>query len=152
MFDRLFKIAFCERVSGVEVMAFIGIRIQRDSAFEFSDRLVFSTVGRQGKAVRGMCLSKVGIKRQRLGADRKQRLERDFRTVPRMQRRIAIGDPGISARIVGIEIGSPGEEASRQLQGSLGARVEKLAPSEIVGVRLDTRGRRLFYRLLLIRQ
>ena len=133
-------------------MAFIGIRIQRDRAFEFGDRVVVSAVCRQRKAVRGMCFGEVGIKRQRLGAGRKQRLERDFRTVPRMQSRIAIGDPGIGARIVGIEISRPGEEASRQLQGSFGARVEKLAPSEIVGIGLDIRGRRLFYRLLLFRQ
>ena len=133
-------------------MAFIGIRIQRDRAFEFGDRVVLSTGGRQRKAVRGMCFGKVGIKRQRLGAGREQRLERDFRTVPCMQSRIAIGDPGISARIVGIEINRPGEEAPRELQGSFGARVEKLAPSEIVGIRLDIRGRRLFYRLLLFRQ
>ena len=91
-----------------------------------------------------MRFGEVGIKRQRLGAGRKQRLDRDFRTVPRMQSRIAIGDPGIGARIVGIEISRPGEEASRQMQRSFGARVEKLTPSEIVGIRLDISGRRLF--------
>ena len=66
-------------------MAFIGIRIQRDSAFEFGDRVVVSADCRQRKAVRSMRFGEVGIELQRLGAGRKQSLERDFRTVPRMQ-------------------------------------------------------------------
>ena len=72
-FDRLLKIALCERVSGIEIVAFIGIRIQRDSAFEFGDRVVVSADCRQRKAVRGMCFGEVGIELQRLGAGRKQR-------------------------------------------------------------------------------
>src|SRR4029077_8248323 len=88
----------------------------------------------QGPAARGVGTLKIG-----------------FAAVPvHVEKRAAVGDPGVRAGVVGVALDGTLEHAARELDAGAAELVEELPPPQIVLVCLYVLGRRLFDGTLLV--
>src|SRR5579862_3960903 len=99
-----------------------------------------------------MGFSKVDVKFERPSAGREDLIDPDIQRIMEAQIGIAVGDAGICARVLWIELYGLGEHEPRQLVIGPGMSVKELTAPQIVRIGFDTIRGGLGNRFLLLRQ
>ena len=99
----------------VEVVRLEGIGIEPDGVLELGYRIFAPSCQVERESARGMCFRKIAVERQRFGACGQNAVNADVYVIVQAQERIAVGDAGVGARVLWIELDGLREHAPRQL-------------------------------------